>query len=318
MAWALVWSAGNTMIYLIAVNINWYLLLPKFMLKQSFVGYIALLVALSLLLSPFSTLFNLWIFRDFQGAYPKSLTLPHFHFINLLILTALSSLVRIPLDWFKMQAEKNELVTKNIETELQSLKNQINPHFLFNTLNNLYALTLKKSDLAPEVVLKLSDMMRYMLYECNEKEVSVAKEFGYIHNYMELEKLRYSAQADISMTISEELMEHKVAPLLLIPFVENSFKHGLSASMEDAYIRIESYKEKDHLVFRVTNSKPQNLPGQVHQRKHGGVGLANVRKRLQLIYPDRHQLTIADEPNSYSIQLIISLNDPNYDQDTDR
>ena len=216
-----------------------------------------------------------------------------------------------------MQTEKNELLTRNIETELQSLKNQINPHFLFNTLNNLYALTLKKSDQAPEVVLKLSDMMRYMLYECNEKEVLMEKEFHYIQNYIELEKIRYSANTDIELNVDESLMEKRIAPLLLIPFVENSFKHGSQSSLEKAYIHINAKLNDDTMIFSVVNSKPQVIPGQIHPKKQGGVGLTNVYKRLELIYPNRHNLQIDDMPDSYSIKLIIHLNTINHDKNFD-
>lgn len=314
---SMIWAFGNTIFFFIAVNINLYILLPKFMFRQSFLSYLAMLLALVLLLTPFITMFNIWLISGHSLDSPKWLSLPHFHFVNLLIITALSSLVRIPLDWLKMQSEKNELLTRNIETELQSLKNQINPHFLFNTLNNLYALTLKKSDQAPEVVLKLSDMMRYMLYECNENEVLMEKEFRYIRNYIELERLRYSSNTEIELNIDEALMEKRIAPLLLIPFVENSFKHGSQSSLEKAYIYINAKLEDDTLLFSVINSKPQAIPGQIHPKKQGGVGLANVYKRLELIYPKRHILQIENMPDSYSIKLIIHLNPLHHDKDID-
>lgn len=235
------------------------------------------------------------------------LVLPQFHFINLLTITALSSLIRIPVDWIKIQAEKNELITKNIETELQSLKNQINPHFLFNTLNNLYALTLKKSDLAPEIVLKLSDMMRYMLYECNERTVLLEKEMSYILNYIELEKLRHSNLTEILLDIDPRINEYRIAPLLLIPFVENSFKHGLQSSLERSYIHIKAEMIADELIFKVHNSKPENSPGLPRPNKQGGVGLANVKKRLELMYPKSYKLTIEDMPYSHKVCLLIKL-----------
>ncbi|MBK6546568.1 MAG: histidine kinase [Saprospiraceae bacterium] len=301
-------SAGNALFYFISININLYVLLPKFMLRQSILSYLALLIALALLLTPFMTMFNIWMLSYELKPNPNSLSSPYHNFINLIILTALSSLIRIPLDWLKMQAEKNELVTRNIETELQSLKNQINPHFLFNTLNNLYALTLKKSDLAPEVVLKLSDMMRYMLYECNEKEVSMEKEFRYIQNYIELEKLRHATNSGIKLNIDEALYSKYIAPLLLIPFIENSYKHGFHNRLDKAYIHINASLENEYLVFSVVNSKATVLPSQLNQKKQGGVGLSNVRKRLDLIYPSNHTLIIDDMPDSYSVLLKLKLN----------
>jgi len=279
------------------------------MLRQSIFSYLALLIGISLLLTPFITLFNVWIRNDYATHNHNPLVQAHFHFINLVIVTALSSLVRIPLEWLKIQSEKNELVAKNMETELQSLKNQINPHFLFNTLNNLYALTLKKSDLAPQIVLKLSDMMRYMLYECNESEVYLEKEFQYIENYIEIEKIRHASESQISLHFDPTLYTKKLAPLLLIPFVENSFKHGLQASLEKSYIDIQANWINGFLEFKVTNSKPPSMPGIGLAPKSGGVGLANVKKRLNLIYPEQFKLVINDQPDYFSVSLKIKLKD---------
>jgi len=315
---ALLWSAGNTLIFLIAVTINLKVLLPKFMLRQSIVSYLALLIGISLLLTPFITLFNVWIRDSYNVHNQNPLVQAHFHFINLVIITALSSLVRIPLEWLKIQSEKNELVAKNMETELQSLKNQINPHFLFNTLNNLYALTLKKSELAPMIVLKLSDMMRYMLYECNEPEVFLEKEFQYIENYIEIEKIRHISDNQISLHFDPKLYLKKLAPLLLIPFVENSFKHGLQASLEKSYINIQAKLINGSIEFKVTNSKPLPTPGLSLSGKTGGVGLANVKKRLELIYPDRFNLQIDDQADYFSVTLKVKLNEIPYDKDLDR
>ncbi len=312
----LIWSLGNIFFFVISVNINLFYLLPRFMFAQSFLSYLAVLLGLTLLLTPFLSMFNIWFISQQNLESPNWLLLPQFHFVNLLIFTALSSLVRIPLDWLKMQTEKNELVTKNIETELQSLKNQINPHFLFNTLNNLYALTLKKSELAPEIVLKLSDMMRYMLYECNEHEVLMEKEFKYIENYIELERLRHSSNTQIEFQVDEELREQLIAPLLLIPFVENSFKHGIRSSLENASIQIIAQSEKDYMIFSVVNTKPSVIPGQLHIKKQGGVGLSNVKKRLALLYPGRYTLDIDDMPDIYSIKLKLNLKKPNNDQNS--
>ncbi len=302
------WSLVNTIFFAIAVNVNLYLLIPRFMLRQSLVVYLSLLVAVSFLLTPLISLFNIWMVGSEELTHSKWLLLPQFHFINLLIVSSLSTIIRLPLDWLKMQAEKNELITKNVETELQSLKNQINPHFLFNTLNNLYALTLKKSDLAPRIVLKLSDMMRYMLYECNEDSVMISKEIHYIENYIDLEKLRYSSETEIKLNVDPQLNEFQIAPLLLIPFVENSFKHGAQPSVSSAFIHISALLKDTKLHFSVYNSKPQAGPGHVYSTaKHGGVGLVNARKRLELIYPERYELHIDDAPESYRIELIIDL-----------
>lgn len=305
----LLWSSGNTLIYAIAIHVNLYFLIPGYMYRPTILPYLSLLVGLSLLLTPFAWLFNGWMAREHQEVASHWLTLPQFHFINLVVITALSSLVRIPVDWLRVQAEKKELQTRNVETELQSLKNQINPHFLFNTLNNLYALTLKKSDLAPQVVLRLSDMMRYMLYECNESKVSIGQEMRYINNYLELERLRYASPSQITIDIDEDLSDLQIAPLLLIPFVENSFKHGMQTSLSDSFVKIKAVNKDGRLLFEVVNSKPPASPGQASPRPQGGVGLVNVKRRLELLYPERHQLEISDAPESYTARLTIDLNE---------
>ncbi|MBK8955693.1 MAG: histidine kinase [Saprospiraceae bacterium] len=310
----LFWAMGNTLFYVIAINVNLYVLIPGFMFRQSILPYLSLLLGVSLLLTPFAWMFNMWMVSDYPDMEARWLTLPQFHFINLIVLSALSSLIRVPMDWLKMQSEKKELITRTVETELQSLKNQINPHFLFNTLNNLYALALKKSDQAPEVVLKLSDMMRYMLYECNERMVQIEQEIRYIRNYIELEKLRYSAESQIILEVDEQLAKYKIAPLLLIPFVENSFKHGMQTSLDQAFIRIRAKLEGNDLHFTVHNSKPQTTPEQAKPKPIGGVGLVNARRRLELIYPMRYKLSIQDTPESFKVELQIDLN--TYTNDT--
>ncbi|MBK9108073.1 MAG: histidine kinase [Saprospiraceae bacterium] len=310
----LMWALGNTFFYIIAINVNLHILIPRFMFRQSILPYLTLLLGVSLLLTPFAWMFNMWMVSDYPEMEVRWLTLPQFHFINLIILSALSSLIRVPMDWLKIQSEKKELLTRNIETELQSLKNQINPHFLFNTLNNLYALTLKKSEQAPEVVLKLSDMMRYMLYECNEPMVTIEQEMKYIRNYIELEKLRYSANSEIQLDVDEQLSKYKIAPLLLIPFVENSFKHGMQNTIDQAFIQIQAKLVGNELFFAVHNSKPQSAPDQARPKTVGGVGLVNAKRRLELIYPMRYVLDIQDMPDTFKVDLRIDLN--TYSNDT--
>ena len=189
-ALAAIWSLGNTIFFVLTVNINLWILLPRLIQSQSIITYTGFIIGMALILTPIKVYFNQQLCLTYEIQCLEWVLDSKISFISLLVITAISSLVRIPLDWLKVQKEKKDLITKNIQTELQFLKNQINPHFLFNTLNNLYALTLKKSDYAPEVVLKLSDMMRYMLYECNEKVVPLEKEILYIKNYIEREKIR--------------------------------------------------------------------------------------------------------------------------------
>jgi len=306
-AHSIFWALCIEIAFILSVYINIRYFANGLLANQHLIPYIAKLIGLSLLLTPLVMFANQYFCKLYIEASPNWLKDPKINFICLFIITAFSTLVRVPLDWIKMQKEKKELITKNIQTELQFLKNQINPHFLFNTLNNLYALTLKKSDYAPEVVLKLSDMMRYMLYECNEKWVSLSKEIQYIKNYVELERIRLSKYADISVETEGDPEGIYVAPLLFIPFIENSFKHGLKTSLDGAYIQAKFIIRSETVEFIVKNSKSQMMPGFVKKNKVGGIGLTNVRKRLELLYPDLHQLKTEDSPDSYEIHLFLFI-----------
>ena len=193
-----------------------------------------------------------------------------------------------------------------MQSELRFLKSQINPHFLFNTLNNLYALTLKKSDKAPEIVIKLSEMMRYMLYECNEKRVPLVKEVNYLRNYLDLEQLRQSDKISINFTVEGDIGNQEIAPLLFIPFLENSFKHGLNTQIREGFVDIRMKVADQDVEFYIENSKGEMVI-QPTGRPSGGIGLENVRRRLNILYPDRYNLRVSDNPNTYSVYLTIEL-----------
>lgn len=226
--------------------------------------------------------------------------------INLFVGFA-STLYKILTDWLIHQNEKMALERQNLQSELKFLKSQINPHFFFNTLNNLYALTLKKSDLAPEIVLRLSEMMRYMLYESNEKQVPLEKEVNYIKNYLELEKLRQGDRFDISFDIKGEISDKEIAPLMFIPFLENSFKHGLDNQIKSGFVNILLQLNEDSIELSIENSKPPNIAPKPAGKKSGGIGLENVKRRLKLIYPKRHKLEIFEKPHSFRVFLHIKL-----------
>jgi sensor histidine kinase YesM len=203
-----------------------------------------------------------------------------------------------------LQRTTQQLEKEKLEAGLKLLKSQINPHFLFNTLNNLYALTLQHSAKAPEVVYKLSQLMNYMLYDSNQPDVALLKEIQYIQNYIALEKVRYDS-LDVSLNVYDVPDSIRIAPLLMLPFVENAFKHGVSNQLSDGWIRIDILMQDDTLVLKVENSKNTMLtPG---QKPVSGIGLQNVRKRLELIYPDRYSLQLLDDVETYLAILRITL-----------
>ncbi len=187
------------------------------------------------------------------------------------------------------------------KAELALLKSQINPHFFFNTLNNLYGLVVEKSAQAPEVVLKLSDMMRYTIYEGKEDFVSLTGEIAYLENYIELHKIRYQKKVDIHFTKHIE-KDHQVAPLLFIILLENAFKHGVERMREDAYIRMDLTARRHRISFDIENNFVTPL-----KKRPIGIGLENLRLRLEHIYPHRHQLKITKKPALYQVQLTIDV-----------
>jgi len=197
--------------------------------------------------------------------------------------------------WLKtLQAEKGK-------AELALLKSQVNPHFFFNTLNNLYGLVVEKSEQAPEVVLKLSDMMRYTIYEGKEDVVVLKDEISYLENYIELHKIRYQKKVEILFThdVQEDL---KVAPLLFIILLENAFKHGVEKMRENAFIHLGMRSQGKLLLFTIENSFDKSVSNDIN-----GIGLENLKKRLEYLYPNRHELIVERKESVYKVRLNLEI-----------
>jgi len=207
--------------------------------------------------------------------------------------------------YFKQRSDQRKmdhLEKENLEQQLEYLKYQINPHFFMNTLNNIHALVDIDPEKAKQTILELSKMMRFVLYEGNKKGVPLDREIAFMHNYVTLMKLRYTDKVSITIDTPSKVPCKEVPPLMFITFVENAFKHGVSyrqASFINVSLRIEN---NDQLVFTCKNSK---IPKE--EDKHGGVGLANVKQRLDLIYGTRYTLDIQDEKDTYTVNLTIPL-----------
>jgi len=200
-----------------------------------------------------------------------------------------------------------EMAKEKLDAELQFLKAQIHPHFLFNTLNSLYSLTLRKSDQSAEVVLKLSQFLDYMLYDCNVREIALPKELEQIQNLVSLEKLRYGERLDIHFQVHGPVQEYRVPPLLMLPFLENAFKHGVSQQSENSFIFIDLKVKGEDLTFRIENSS--SGPGEVRELDYTkGIGLKNVKRRLDLLYtPNGYHLEMFSEEDSFTIILHLKL-----------
>lgn len=203
----------------------------------------------------------------------------------------------------KSKEQERLLVKEKLETELKFLKNQTNPHFLFNTLNNIYALARKKSEHTAGVVMKLAKILRFMLYESNKKFITIAEEVKLIDDYLDLEKIRYDERLTITFKKDIDNDARQVSPLLLLPFVENAFKHGISESRFSSFINIELGLRNNVLTFSVQNSKENLNP----QPGNQSIGLRNVKRQLELMYKE-FNLEVSNDEKKYAVQLIIKLN----------
>jgi sensor histidine kinase YesM len=207
---------------------------------------------------------------------------------------AITMLIQAMRHAFEHEKKLREAEQQQFSAELGLLKAQINPHFLFNTLNSLYALTLKGSDRAAKLVLRLSDLMHYMLYDAGSDKVLLNNEIKYLENYISIEQMRFVNQLELSFQYAGDTANKMIAPLLLLPFVENAFKHGIG------WITIQLNVVENRLFLTVQNSSAMHQPGQ-------GLGLKNVRRRLELIYPDNYTLNISSHDDSFEINLKINL-----------
>ncbi len=199
------------------------------------------------------------------------------------------------------------LMKANAEAEIELAKAQIHPHFLFNTLNNIYSFTLNKSPKAKGLISDLSGIMKYMMYDCNVEIISLAKEIKMLKDYIELEKVRYGNRLDIQIDIGGECENKMITPLLIIPFIENSFKHGASKMLKNPWIKLFIQADENVLHFAISNSKSSD----VIVNGKGGIGLSNVKKRLELLYPQNHLLTIESTVNTFTVNMQIPLMEAN-------
>jgi len=301
-----------SLLALVAINLLY--LLPELYFKKKFVQYflssLLLFIGIIWLLNS-----DLLIFSELAEKYNIRESLSHQRsnaqggtwlrfFIPSFISFVGSTLIE--LTHFANKKEKAAISSEKekLDTELKFLKSQINPHFLFNALNNIYSLTVVKSDKAPGSLMRLSEMLRYMLYDSDDGKVSLQKEIEYLENYINLASLKDSRGLNVKVDLDKRHTRLKVAPLLLIPFVENAFKHSKIEDLENGFINISLKTSSDHLEFTIENSIPNTV---FKKDKLGGIGLPNTKKRLDLLYPNKHLLSISDSEKVYSIYLKLDL-----------
>lgn len=289
-----------------------YYLVPVFLLNHKYLQFFSMLFITASLASVLRILIGRYVYYKLfipQVLYPKEWINADIFIINLIWVimpVIVFAMFKYYRDWMTTQTLANEAEHKRLASELQVLKAQLNPHFLFNTFNNLYVLALQKSDKTPVIIAKMSDLFHYILYECNAVEVPVAKEIKLIEDYIQLEELRYSDRLSITFGKEIDNQECLIPPMLLYTFVENCFKHGSSPDPGSPWIKLNIRIRSNLFEFEASNSIPnENCRNEVME---GGVGLANIKRRLELIYPKNHQLEIRSENCIFSVRLLIRKN----------
>ena len=287
-----------------------YYVLPSFILKEKYwFGFacVILLIIVTAFMSPVINFNFIRPYREWIGYPAKNYSLLHSFMGGLrgsLTVAGFAVAIKLIKYWYRKKIENEQLEKEKLKSELQILKGQLHPHFMFNTLNSIYALSLKRSDQTSDAILKLSHLMRYMLTECSQSVVELKKEVDVLQYYIELEKSRFNQRLDMTVNINGDLEKNKIAPLLLLPFLENSFKHGANEMIEQAWISLDLNVDDKNLKFKLINGRtPQleNNPNSAH------VGLQNVKKRLHLLYPDAHELRITEDEDTFVVSLNVKL-----------
>ena len=306
-------------IHIILSYFHAYYLIPKLVAKKKYLPYLLQLIsALTFMYFVKTILTYQFINKDvWPEAVESAKASVALHYATVVLgelyVIGITTAIKLTNDWVDSKNKNQKLTRLNLETEIKYLRAQIQPHFFFNTLNNLYALTLEKSDKAPEVVLKLSELMQYILYEGKNDVISLSKELKYMESYLELEKLRYGNRLKYNLEISGNIEGVNIPPLMLLPFIENCFKHGIGADNSDININIGFDTSEDKLIFTVDNPIPEKTDKRFRQEDEG-IGIANVRKRLKLNYGEDCLLKIADDDNKYSVYLAMPKNKKDTDE----
>lgn len=286
---------------LVIVYLNVFYLIRKFYKARKFVVYFAILIILIAFYIYAAIALEGFIMPRGRSAQ-NILYAVLFNFSNIARYCVIAFLLYDTQEKFDQAKQLAQIKIDKVNTEINYLRAQINPHFLFNTLNNLYGLSLEKSEKTPEVILKLSKIMDYMLFDLDGTKVPLTKDVENLENYIELEKIRQGNNAKILFTKSGTIDSQLIEPLLLLPLVENAFKHGVNQLIEGAYLEIKLEVAGDKLKFEVTNNYRQST---AEKQMHPSIGLTNLRRRLELFYPNRHTLTIRDDSVNYHVLLTL-------------
>ncbi|WP_241748655.1 sensor histidine kinase [Aestuariibaculum suncheonense] len=296
-------------IHIIVVYINIYYLIPRLILKRRYLTYVLSLVFMLAIVYLVRTGLNYVLVT--KDIWPEAGGTGEFMQLNHIIAVVLGELyvigfvsaIKLVIDW-SLEKRRNEKLAKlQLSTELKYLRTQIQPHFFFNTLNNLYALTLKKSDSAPQMVIKISDLMQYVLYEVNSSKADLLEEINHINTYIDVERLRFNERVECEMDIIGDIEDVTVPPLLFLTFIENCFKHGLKGC-ENVRVNMSfEVLNKDYLEFKLSNTF--NAKSNINNQQ--GIGIANTKRRLSLLFNSDYEFKTTVEDNVYNLYLKIPI-----------
>lgn len=306
---------------IVLILLNTYYFFPRFFYEKRYGAFVTA-VSLGLLgMVLLNAVMESWILKNLQASFPDINRMPKppamaklpnmfikpRHFMGLVVYTAVI-MVSTVLESIQLHRQQerlsNQVEQEKLLAELKFLKSQINPHFLFNVLNNVYSLSIIKSEQTPEVVMKLSEMLRYMLYQSGDERASLNQEIAYIQNFIALQQLKDDEPLAVKLELEVKNPHARIAPMILIPFVENAFKHSKIEDVSNGWIRMRLSEQGNQFVFEVSNSLPVSS---FTKDPTGGIGLSNVKRRLELEYPGKHQLDIREAENAFTIELSMSL-----------
>ena len=302
-------------IHMILCYLNIFILMPRFVFRRKYFLYVVFLIA-SLLTMVFIK-FNLTYYLVSTNIWPEgpeviqNVTFSYavYMMIGELYVTTFVTAIKITMDWLQEQKRVTALEKVHLESELLFLT-QISPHFFFNTLNNIYSLAIEKSNKTPKLILRLSELMRYLLYETKSKRQSLEKEIICIQNYLDLEQIRYGNKLKIDTNITGDISDKKIAPILLLSFIENSFKHGANKITGDVKIDIDFKIVENFLYFTVSNPLPETPNLSENIENSSGIGLTNVKKRLELGYKNEdYSLNIEKKNKLFIVTIKIKCNE---------
>lgn len=296
-----------TIVPAVYINLGWFL--PRLANYRRWWLYV---LAVALLIVLFS-----WLNYSFFQDWSKYI-LPDYFFISyftvweaslfFVVYLAITSLLKLSRSWFvvnDLQRRLLQIETEKVQIELKALKAQVNPHFFFNTLNGIYSMTLDKDERLPQTILQLSHLMRYFLYESGEDLVPLEKEWEIVEDYIALQRIRSNEQLQLEKTVEGEIGQERIAPLLLVTFLENAFKHGAKGNTGAVSIHLLLQILPHTIRFRLQNTRGQ--VDEVAYAHHKGVGLENVRRRLELLYPGKHSLQIWETANDFIVTLELQV-----------